>query len=444
MTTVFHSNKPYIQWKGKTFKQISYGIKLNNYNITHVNQVFKARPMKQYRKEITSTDVNCNPRISLKIDHFDRPGGTQITECTNKGLENTLDINYENNTCQHPSQNCMPELSVEKNALRRVRSSGMTQNKYDINSRKNYFSSTSQYLNNRNLSYQNNQYFNLRKGDSNVKPGSVNASENIYTANSLSHCPKYVLSQSAQFDYKWIDGTTHTVNVPSGEYDITGLNVILMNAMNLNYHYFREIPLQTRVYLLEIRYDSNTNKVSIISKIANSTIFDTANFSDPEVDVNEDAVAALAWRTNMTATSVNPTITMGSDISKALGFEIGEYPATSNNTQDQYIIGTSNPQITSSLSRVYYKPSNSQFAVQGAVSSGDLIARKKYDTITTTGSSFRTAFGSQTANALAYGVPNNGYNIKDKVGYPVKSTPVFSKYSNVMKKCTVRSFTNAI
>ena len=99
MTTVFHSNKPNIQWKGKTFKQISYGIKLNNYTIgDDIKQYFKARPMRQYRKEITSTDVKCNPRISLKIDHFDRPGGTQITNCENKGLENTLDIIYENNS----------------------------------------------------------------------------------------------------------------------------------------------------------------------------------------------------------------------------------------------------------------------------------------------------------------------------------------------------------
>lgn len=446
MTTVFHSNKPNIQWKGKTFKQISYGIKLNNYTIgDDIKQYFKARPMRQYRKEITSTDVKCNPRISLKIDHFDRPGGTQITNCENKGLENTLDIIYENNSCQHPTPNCIPELSAEKNALRRVRSSGMTQNKYKINSRNNYFSSTSQYLNNRNLSFQNNQYFSLRRGDSNVKPGSANALENMYTTNSLGHCHKYVLTQATQFEYTWIDNTTHTVNVPAGEYDIKQLNDLLRNEMYVNYHFFVEIPYESKVFLLELRYNSNTNKITIVSKVANTTIFDTVDYKFPDIDVAEP-LSVLDWTNSIPAapTTINPFITLAGDIAELIGFEGGQYPSATNNTQDQYNQGTKSPKITSSLSQVYYKPNNHQFATQGAVSSSDLIARKKYDTITTTGSSFRTAYGSHTANALAYGVPSSGYTIKDKIGYPMKQTPVFSKYSNIMKRCTVRKFINAI
>jgi hypothetical protein len=38
---------------------------------------------------------------------------------------------------------------------------------------------------------------------------------------------------------------------------------------------------------------------------------------------------------------------------------------------------------------------------------------------------------------LAYGVPQGGYTWKDKIGYPLKQTPVFSKYSDEMKKCDV-------
>jgi hypothetical protein len=36
---------------------------------------------------------------------------------------------------------------------------------------------------------------------------------------------------------------------------------------------------------------------------------------------------------------------------------------------------------------------------------------------------------------LAYGVPENGYTIKDKIGYPNKCTPVFSSTGVVYKKC---------
>ena len=77
---------------------------------------------------------------------------------------------------------------------------------------------------------------------------------------------------------------------------------------------------------------------------------------------------------------------------------------------------------------VYYKPSNSKFAQQGAVDAGCRLTRLKYDTITTSGNSMRVAFGPSTANALAYGVPSNGYTIKDKIGYPNKCTPKFPKY----------------
>jgi hypothetical protein len=93
---------------------------------------------------------------------------------------------------------------------------------------------------------------------------------------------------------------------------------------------------------------------------------------------------------------------------------------------------------------IYYKPSNPQFGVQGAVSSSDRLLRKKYDTITTVGSSFRTAFGAQTANALAYGSKSYGYTIKERTGYPMKRTPTFSQYSSEMKQCNVRKLVNAI
>ena len=93
---------------------------------------------------------------------------------------------------------------------------------------------------------------------------------------------------------------------------------------------------------------------------------------------------------------------------------------TSSNPDTQYV-------------PVYYKPSNSKFAVQGAVDSSSRLVRLKYDTITDVGSKMRKAYGEQTANALSYGVPGNGYTIKDKVGYPNVCTPVIRKYGGMIK-----------
>lgn len=78
----------------------------------------------------------------------------------------------------------------------------------------------------------------------------------------------------------------------------------------------------------------------------------------------------------------------------------------------------------------FYKPNNSQFATQGAVSSSSRIARLKYNTITDTAYKYTAAYGTSTANALAYGVPDGGYTLKSRMGYPNKQTPVFPKYSN--------------
>jgi hypothetical protein len=82
---------------------------------------------------------------------------------------------------------------------------------------------------------------------------------------------------------------------------------------------------------------------------------------------------------------------------------------------------------------VIYKPNNSQFAQQGGVSSSALTARVKYDTITTTGSSYYKPFGSHVANALAYGGPDTGYTIKNRIGFPSAKIPIFSKYDGSMQ-----------
>lgn len=69
-----------------------------------------------------------------------------------------------------------------------------------------------------------------------------------------------------------------------------------------------------------------------------------------------------------------------------------------------------------------YKPSNAQFATQGAVDNGTRLAKLKYDTITKNGASFRTAFGEAAANAGKYQGGYNGsspYFLKSKYNAPL-------------------------
>jgi hypothetical protein len=76
-----------------------------------------------------------------------------------------------------------------------------------------------------------------------------------------------------------------------------------------------------------------------------------------------------------------------------------------------------------------YKPNNTQFAVQGAVSSSARIDRLKFNTITKNGASFYTAWGSAGANAGRYqGTQEGPYFLKSK--YYVCDPSLYHKKGN--------------
>jgi hypothetical protein len=414
-----------IQWKGATFQQISAGIKYNNPSTPNL---FAANPVKGYRREIASVPLDrCNPRTSTRIDDFLVPNSVITTPTiSDTGLANTLDFSYENNSCQH---DCQPTfLSAADNARRRVRSSG--------NIRKDdYYTNSRQYLTSRNRSYEQNQYFHVKYGNTNVKPGSALSVNNIYQSNGSNHCELYKVTANTSFQYKWLDGIMYVVNVPVGQYNIDTFNSVLQRAMDKNYHYYVSIPDNSHIYLLSFTYDTVSNKVSINSIANTLATFPTSQYAVPLI------LADITWNT---ITNIAPQILITEPIvSRGLGFGVGTlYPVV--NTSNQTAIGQNIAGITPSYVPIYYKPNNPQFGVQGAVSSADLITRKKYDAITNVGSSFRSAYGDQTANAVAYGSSMYGYTIKDKIGYPTKKTPTFSKYSSEMKQCSMRKLANAI
>jgi len=213
-------------------------------------------------------------------------------------------------------------------------------------------------------------------------------------------------------------------------------------TMETNKHFYVNNPFGIRVYLLNFEYDTLLNRIIIKSTITNKTIHSEPAHSLPSVA----DLALIAWRLSIPTTPecANPSIIVSGPISQVIGFDSGTYPAAQNNTSNVSVIGTSVPQLKPTYVPIYYKPNNPQFAVQGAVSSGDLINRKKYDTITSVGASFRSAYGNQTANALAYGSSMYGYTAKDKIGYPMKKTPTFPKYKDTMVPCEVSKIANAI
>jgi len=244
---------PYFSWKGRTFNNITTTIQQNVNTGKH--DIFKALPMQIYRKELTLNPIVHSRRVSIDELDYSIPS---VSKCTLA----VVDANYTDSTCTS-----MCNIS-EVNALKRVRSAGMISKRTDIS--KKYYTNSSNYLNSRSKSFNQNQFHYLKTGDATAQPGSTAALQNTYSANSVSH----VLSCS--------------------------------------------------------------NK-----------------------------------------------------------------------------------------STVYYKPSNANYAKQGAVSASDLITRVKYNTITDNTVAYRRAYGTEVANALAYEM-HDGYTIKDKIGVPSRMTPKFT------------------
>jgi hypothetical protein len=125
-----------------------------------------------------------------------------------------------------------------------------------------------------------------------------------------------------------------------------------------------------------------------------------------------------------------------------IGFSSGFYPdVAANSSANQTLNGAAYGALSNrpnsvfpSYSITYYKPSNSRFATQGGVSSSDKIQRLKYDTISRNGLAYSIALGSQVGNAMSYGISDQVYTVKDKIGYPEKMTPVIDKYTGAMKR----------
>jgi hypothetical protein len=167
------NERRYVSWKGKTLNQITSTLKKNTYalNQSDKTNIFKATPVKLYRKEIASKTITSgNPRVSSSIQDFETPNGYSIVssvltpagECTS--LANTVDptvpnSKYDQGGAIQLSDNPKLCFSQADNARRRCRSGGSAIKQYDItNHKKNYYTSSKQYLYDRNQTFDQNQF----------------------------------------------------------------------------------------------------------------------------------------------------------------------------------------------------------------------------------------------------------------------------------------------
>jgi len=432
MTEIFTKNTISVlpSWKGETFEQITSTIRKNKREGTISGRnLFKRQPLEIYRREIANGSPNCNSRTSVSIDLLNMPNGSIInSKSANKnGLVNTLDIHLTNNKTEIPGS-CSAECDIgspQKNALSRLRSSGMIKKNFDpANNKSKYYANANQYLNSRSKTFQQNQYNYIREGDSTATPGSGLAVNNLYSPAGKTDCDKHFLSVDTSFNYEWISSDNgqiqFTVDVSAGYYEVSDINNLLQQKMINNYHYFLQPDNRSKNTLLDIQMNNLTKKVQLTA----TPIDASTNLITPVISTGAGD-EPVQW--TVPASSTAPKIILNNDIlTTSLGFTSGTYQTNLSPNVSSYKLR---------YTVLHYKPNNYQFAQQGAVSSSDLIARRRYNTITDAASSYKSAYGLHVANALAYGVPANGYTVKDKIGYPNKKTPSVGK-DGVYKECT--------
>lgn len=444
MSTILTNQIPIIPWKGQTFNQVVTHIKKNGLLYSdNTNNIFSALPLKTYRKEIGSGDCTSS-RNTTTIEELNRPGSSIVNSKspTCNGLVNVVDFDLTENSSQNIG-NCASECVIgtpETNARRRVRSSGMIKKQFDLsNDKLKYYTDSRQYLNSRNKTYNQNNFHYVHDGDVTAVPGSSQSIANVYQTNTTTNCKRYYLSSDTSFTYEWIasnigeiTGSTDgddvgnygnfTVNLKKGFYEVNDINRVLHAQMILNEHYFINTVNKSKRFFINFRFDAITNLVELQIDSISLEIINNLGLAKPTFGSESRNVI---W--NVPSGTIKPIVNiLDNGFKDIIGFNVGEYTSSEDTT---YVVSSNSsdgPAIKSRYTPVYYKPNNHQYAQQGAVSSSSRITRLKYNAITTTASTYRNAFGLHVANALAYGVPANGYTVKDKLGYPLPKTPTFT------------------
>jgi hypothetical protein len=93
-------------------------------------------------------------------------------------------------------------------------------------------------------------------------------------------------------------------------------------------------------------------------------------------------------------------------------------PGAPGSENNKYSANSNSLHCGNSYVETQFKPTNYKFSQDGGVSSSSRTSRLNYNTITTNGGLFTTAFGPEVGNALSYGASSDAYTIKQKIGFP--------------------------
>ena len=414
-----------VSWKGRTFNQIISKMKKNTSSQSGEN-IFIPPPVKQYRREIDTED-NCS-RATISLADFFRPGATIVNSATGAGVH-TVDFNLVNDATEKPTrQVCAQSCARAENAKRRLRSAGAP--------KQNYYTSTAQYLQNRNIGNSQNNYQNLRIGEPTFRLGIPATIQNIYTPTGINKKSKVAITgcdtdEEPLFKYRWINGDIIPVKVSDGEYDLEDLNLLFHAVQETKKHYLIDtFANNSKVHLMKFVYDVESDRIQIQCAGINYTMFSSDRYYQWT-----SYLITVDW-TIPEQTQFPSVILLDNVFLDAIGFETPGYypPETFETTSDKYFTnGTISPKMKTRFQPVHYKPNNATFATQGGVTSSSFITKLRYNTITNSTTNYTTPLGKADANALAYNVPPPGYSYKYNLGYSANCVPTIKR--NQMTFC---------
>jgi hypothetical protein len=388
--------------------------------------IFIPPPVKQYRREI-DTDDNCS-RATISLADFFRPGATIVNSTSGAGVH-TVDFNLVNDATEKPSaQTCAQVCARADNARRRMRSAGAP--------KQNYYTSSAQYLQNRNIGNSQNNYEYLRIGEPTFRTGIPATIQNVYTPTGINKKSKVFISgcdtdEEPLFKYRWINGDIIPVKAPDGEYDLEDLNILFHAIQENNKHYLIDTYANnSKVHFMKFVYDVASDRIQI-----QCTGITLETYTPERYYQWTSYLITVDW-----AIPVQPAfpniILLDNVFLDAIGFEMSGYypPETFETTSDKYFTnGSISPKMKTRFQPVHYKPNNTAFAAQGGVTASSFITRLRYNTITNATTNYTTPLGKADANALAYNIPSPGYSYKYNLGYSANCVPTVK--NDIMQNC---------
>lgn len=455
------SSQEIVSWKGLSIQEISLRSLQNQNQNTDKANIFLRPPIKLYRKETPYSGSGSRKvgtfRERQSLDDINRPGGLSVYQgsatmsaaCLTNNPVIVLDPR-PNIVNAYNQSNC----NDATNARRRVRTSGNLTNAFNSRNQTSYCTSTKQYLESRQLSFDQNKFQYFRQGNSDNTPGSVFTKNNIYAAQGTT-AQKYFLEADASFTYSFpvhaVVGssayvlTPRPVVVPGNRfYDINDLNQVLFAAM-VNYgDVYVDPTYQTNHAYLSLSYNNVQNYIVIT---AYPVVYPSAS--------GVVVYAPSSQQGQVAAYQYYPYISMDTSFfANWLGFPANSsssFPSASDTTTAPANVGSVRVSTSSlpfsinptTFKPVFYKPTNYQYAQDGGVSSSDRILRLRYNTIVTNASTYDSPYGGQVANALAYSVNDRVYSLKDQMGFPLTKSPHVDAITGEVRCCNSLALTVA-